>query len=392
MTAVLVTDGEQRTALAIVRSLGSRGHTVHVCGAEPRTLAGSSRHAARRHVVSSPLRDAAAYASAVARVAEAAGIDIVLPVTEAALLAILEYRHLFPGQVIPWPDLAIVRRVCDKQALTQSAPQFGIAVPSQWIANRTEDLAGASAPFPVVLKPARSVIEDGKGRQKLGVGHAANAEELTTYAEALAPQAYPVLVQQRVQGPGVGVFLLIWNGELRAVFSHIRLREKPPSGGVSVYRESIAADSGLVERSRRFLAHLGWNGVAMIEYKVEAATGVPYLMEINGRFWGSLQLAVDAGVDFPAMLVDLVRGKDPGPIPVYRTGVRSRWWWGDVDHLIARLKHSDQALNLPPGAPGRAHTIREFLKLWRPGDRNEIFRWHDPVPLLWETLTWLRRR
>ena len=40
----------------------------------------------------------------------------------------------------------------------------------------------------------------------------------------------------------------------------------------------------------------------MVEFKLDARDGVAKLMEINGRFWGSLQLAVDAGVDFPAIL------------------------------------------------------------------------------------------
>ena len=84
---------------------------------------------------------------------------------------------------------------------------------------------------------------------------------------------------------------------MRAVFAHRRLREKPPSGGVSVYRESVAPDPSLVARAAALLAGLGWRGVAMVEMKTDARTGTPYLMEVNGRFWGSLQLAVDAGVD-----------------------------------------------------------------------------------------------
>ena len=69
---------------------------------------------------------------------------------------------------------------------------------------------------------------------------------------------------------------------------------------MSVYRESVAADPDLVRRSRALLDAFGWCGVAMVEYKLDERTGTPYLMEVNGRFWGSLQLAIDAGVDFPS--------------------------------------------------------------------------------------------
>jgi predicted ATP-grasp superfamily ATP-dependent carboligase len=176
------------------------------------------------------------------------------------------------------------------------------------------------------------------------------------------------------------------------VFAHRRIREKPPAGGVSVYRESIAAEPDLVRRSRELLQRFGWEGVAMIEYKVDAATGEPYLMEVNGRFWGSLQLAVDAGVDFPALLASLALGQHPPAITSYRTGVRSRWWWGDVDSLLLRLRRSPASLALLPGEPGRLRHLIQFLKLWRPGDRNEILRLDDPMPFLHETREWLHGR
>jgi hypothetical protein len=80
------------------------------------------------------------------------------------------------------------------------------------------------------------------------------------------------------------------------------------------------------------------------------------------------------------------------PVTTYRTGVRSRWWWGDVDHLLARLLHSDAALALPPDAPTRRRAVWDFLKLWRPGDHNEILRLADPGPFVQETIDWLRRR
>jgi hypothetical protein len=115
-------------------------------------------------------------------------------------------------------------------------------------------------------------------------------------------------------------------------------------------------------------------------------------MEINGRFWGSLQLAIDSGVNFPLLLMEAAEGRNPDPVTTYRNGVRSRWWWGDVDQLIARLRHSAAELELPPGAKGKLAALVEFLALWRPGDRNEVLRVRDPVPFLRESLDWLLRR
>lgn len=126
----------------------------------------------------------------------------------------------------------------------------------------------------------------------------------------------------------------------------------------------------------------------MVEFKVEEETGIHYLMEVNGRFWGSLQLAVDAGVDFPRLLVGAALGAPAHEPPTYREGIRSRWWWGDVDHLVARLRDGGEPAGSASG--GRLPLLADFLALWRPGDRYEVLRADDPGPILRETGTWLR--
>ncbi|MDH5761188.1 MAG: ATP-dependent carboxylate-amine ligase, partial [Gemmatimonadota bacterium] len=119
-------------------------------------------------------------------------------------------------------------------------------------------------------------------------------------------------------------------------------------------------------------------------------TGTPYLMEVNGRFWGSLQLAVDAGVDFPELLVRVAEGKDVPPIPGYRIGVRSRWLWGDVDHLLSVLRGPKGLRETHPELPTALGAVARFLVPWRPGDRFEVLRPDDPRPFLRESAEWFR--
>jgi predicted ATP-grasp superfamily ATP-dependent carboligase len=392
---VVITDGEQRAALAVVRSLGRAGYRCVVCSSSGRSLAGASRFAAGDRAVPPALAEPAAFASSVIALVRTEAAALVIPISEAAMLALLPEQSALAPAVVPFPDAEAFRRLSDKAELLRVAPEVGLAVPRQvTLRDPTEAarLTGDAIGFPVVLKPSRSVAGGGARRRKLTVRHAASLGELRAEAAAMPGEAYPLLVQQRIIGPGIGIFLLVWNGATIAEFAHRRLREKPPSGGVSVYRESVAADPGLVARSRALLDRFGWRGVAMVEYKLDAATGTPYLMEINGRFWGSLQLAIDAGVDFPALLAAAALGDPIEPARRYRLGVRSRWWWGDVDQLLLRLRRSPAELDLPPGAGGRAGALASFLRLWWPGDRNEILRWSDPRPFVRETLLWLRGR
>jgi len=390
--SVVVLDGEERSALAVVRSLGRVGYAVHVGAASPHSLAGGSRYSRSETLLPSPLSEGTAFIDAVAGLVKRTGASVLIPVTEASALKVLEYRDRFGATVIPLPERSIFQRICDKVEVLRVAEAIGIPAPARLTVGDRAQLIEAldRIRFPVVLKPARSVGDAGGGRLKLGVTYALTRAELDAAVERLGPESFPLMLQERIEGPGVGVFLLRWGGRTRAAFAHRRIREKPPSGGVSVYRESIALPSDLVAKSEELLARFDWEGVAMVEYKVDQASGTPFLMEINGRFWGSLQLAIDAGVDFPRLLLACALGACEPEVREFQTGIRSRWWWGDFDHLLARMRRSRHALALPPSAPSRLRTLASFLTLWRPGDRNEILRLDDPGPFLRETVEWFR--
>lgn len=390
---VVVTDGEHRAALAVVRSLGAAGHDVTVTATRVPALATVSRHAARARVVPSPLADPVGYARALASLVRELGIEVVEPVTDESCLALSPVRASLAPAVVPLPPDDVVWRTADKAEVARVARTVGIAVPEQWTLPAAEGLPDG-LDFPLVLKTSRSVIVDGASRTKSSVRYAADGAEARAVLAAFDPGAFPVLVQRRVVGPGAGTFFLRWNGGTRACFAHQRVREKPPSGGVSVCSESVALPDDLRGAGERLLDALGWSqGVAMIEYKRDRASGVPYLMEINGRFWGSLQLAIDCGVDFPALLIDAVAGRATAGPSAWPAGRQCRWWWGEVDHLITRLRRSDAALSLPPGSAPVSEALRAMLPSAAPGRRrNEVLRWDDPRPALRETIDWFRRR
>ncbi len=386
---VLVTDGEQRSALATVRSLGQAGFTSYVVSTKTRSLAGVSRFARAGAAVADPLREPGRFVDDLVALVRRWNIQALIPMTDASHLAVLPARGSFPGVCIPGPEAEAFREISDKQALLRTAAPLGIHEPEQWT---VEEPGGSTdlehLEFPVVVKPRTSIAGAGTTRARRTAQLLANAEALDAYLLGLPGEAYPVLVQRRIQGPGVGIFLLVWDGELLAAFSHRRLREKPPWGGVSVYRESYPLDAELLDQSVQLLREYEWRGVAMVEYKLDANTGKAYLMEVNGRLWGSLQLAIDAGVDFPTLLLRAALGDRVQPVLEYRTGVRCRWWWGDVDHLLGCLRGGVR--DVPNAQPGRGRAIVDFFKLWRPGDHSEVFRPSDLRPFLHESARWFR--
>ena len=388
---ILITDGDERSALAAARSLVAAGYHVHAAAPGRLSLAGVSRRVTPRAIEADPLADPQGYARAVARLVRELAIDVLLPVTDASVEALLEYRDELPPRVeLPLPNLRVYRQASDKAAMLELARAAGLAVPPTVVIETRaagEQLPGPEF-FPAVVKPHRSVIpaagQNGR-RRKVTVSCVADAASCRAVLAGLPDGAFPVLLQQRVHGPGEGLFGLRWNGRMVATFAHRRIREKPLEGGVSVYRQSITPPAELIAAGTRLLVRLGWQGVAMIECKRDLATGRFVFMEVNGRLWGSLQLAIDAGVDFPALLVACALGRLCAPTNGYRVGVGSRWFWGDVDHLYLRLRDGNGAGE----GMGRLAALRDFFRV-RPGrDREEIWRWRDPGPFLLESLRWI---
>lgn len=389
---VLLTDGDERVALAVARSLAGAGYDVHVTAAHHLSLAGVSRGVTGHRVRCGALERPIDYAWEIGGLARRLGAEALLPIADESCEAILENTDALPADIgLPMPSLLAYRTVCDKALMLERAKAAGLAIPQTVVLQHREDLDAVPPDwYPIVLKPRRSVVAAerlsvwGK-RTKTCVAWVEHPGDLGRALAAIPAGAFPVLAQRRVLGAGEGIFLLRWNGEYVAEFAHRRIREKPPAGGVSVYRESVAVDPVLGAAAKRLLDALDWRGVAMVECKQDDATGEPVFMEVNGRFWGSLQLAIDAGVDFPSLLLASAFGRRFRPVTRYTRGIRGRWFWGDVDHLYLMLAKSRKELHLDGDGRRRSEVIRDFLR-HRRGDREDVFRWWDPAPFAMETL------
>jgi predicted ATP-grasp superfamily ATP-dependent carboligase len=390
---ILVTDGEQRAALASIRSLGAAGHQVTVVSSRTPCIGSVSRYAAKQAVLPSPMRNGAAFAAAIWARAAADGCGWILPITEESVLA-LDPATAPPGAAkLLAPPLEVFRRLSDKELVLATAAQQGIRVPRQWVITRPNEPLPQELPARIAIKAARSIVGEGGNRQRNNVQYAEGREAVAAALAQLPAEAFPVLVQERIRGQGIGAFLLRWDGRTVARFAHRRMREKPPTGGVSVCAQSVALDPALAAASEKLVSALGLeHGVAMVEYKQDASTGEPVLMEINGRLWGSLQLAIDSGVDFPSLWLACANNAAPAVPPTWRQGQRLRWRWGEIDHLVARLRRRYDPDDLPPNDPGLLRTIVDVLRPLATDERSELARRDDPAPSRRETLDWLQRR
>ena len=386
MKRTLVLDANQRSALAVTRSLGKRGIPVITAEESLTTLAGASRYSRQHLEYPSPRQDPDQFVEVLSQLVKQHRIEILMPMTELTTELLLKNKSAFVEAVIPFPDIQTVNLLANKCTLMRMALELDIPTPKTWYADTTNSLPVELDKFnyPLVLKPGKSwLLHQGKwDRAAVQFAHdSSTARKILN--EETGFHAHPFLLQESVAGHGEGVFALYDCGKPLAFFAHRRLREKPPSGGVSVLSESRAVDPVLLAHTRALLDNVNWHGIAMVEFKV-ASDGTPYLMEVNTRFWGSLQLAIDAGVDFPWLLYQLACGKQPDPVENYKTGTRLRWMLGDIDSLYLTLRDSRYSLTTKLNAICCFFTPSPFKT------RHEIGRWSDPAPAWYEIKQYLR--
>jgi len=375
----LVLDGDTRAALAIVRSLGRRGIHVTVASEASSSLAGSSRWCSERLVYPCPCSSARLFVDwLIPTLADKP--DTVLFTTSDVTTSIVGKSRLSlpPAARALLPPQKSLVLAMNKSATIDLAARLGVPAPKSVEFHRKGSIDVSRVRFghPVVVKASQSDLP-----HRFGTTYAHDPDELRLVLQEVLVDSPSALVQEVIAGEGTAIFALFDSGEPLVTFAHRRLIEKPPWGGVSVLSESIEPPPDTLRLALGMLSELGWHGVAMVEFK-RAKAGVPCLMEINPRFWGSLQLAIRSGVDFPYLAFQLAMGQAV-EAPVTRRAV-NRWVLGEMDSLTTTLLS---------GSPGRSRMRDCLSHLWslRHGPCCEVERLGDLWPALYEYASWLRQ-
>lgn len=383
---ILVLDANQRSALAVTRSLGAHQHFIITADETVSALAGSSKFSRDYIQCPSPARQPKEFCEWLRATTASAKIDWVFPVTEISSQLILLHPEALGEARLPFASLECVMSLADKWQLIQLAETLGIKHPRSSHYNSGAELNAtiiANLTYPVVLKPTQSRRWLGDRWLSTAVHIADSAEQLTNLIQNTAYfRDFPFMLQEYIPGHGAGIFALYNQGSPITFFAHQRLREKPPRGGVSVFSRSVPLDPRLLETTKTLLGAANWHGVAMVEFKI-SADGTPYIMEVNTRFWGSLQLAIDAGVDFPSLLLQVCADGASTPPRAYRINQRLRWLLGDVDSLYLLLRDPDFSLTQ------KVRRILDFITPRPFSTKHEVNRWSDLAPAWHELKTYI---
>ncbi len=337
MNILLLDSGGQNT-LAIIRSLGKKKiFNIETVGYNKLSLANYSKYSAKKHIVPSPKDNPDLFIKAILEILSKNKYDLLMPVGYSSFKICMQYQN----EIKDLTNIVLTNNnsftiASNKTETYQLAEQLNIPYPKTYRLQNKSDITKLEPQFPVVIK---APFEMGKNV----VEYAYSKEDMIKKFDALYfdynfKEPYLPVVQDYITGDGYGFFAHYNNGVCMSQFMHKRIREYPVTGGASVCAESYY-DIKLEEYGKRILDHLNWNGVAMVEFKKDIQTGEYKLMEINPKFWGSLELALVCGIEFPYYIIKQAQGEK---IPINTKFPQIKFQWllnGELYHFISRPKN-----------------------------------------------------
>ena len=380
MRPALLLGDEPRIVVPAARSLWRRGIPVSVATLAVHSLPVRSR-AIRHFYRLSVEGQADSPIDRLLSIIDTERADWLLPTSDSALSFVANhYARLSTSIKLACPDADTIRTVLDKNRTIDAAIRCGIAAPRTYTIESLARLREEREilPFPLIAKP---VSKEAHASFKLRYYREWPGLEREFLQDSDFGRKY--MLQQYEPGEGFGIEVLMADGCPKILFAHRRLQEYPSTGGVSVVASSEHLHPELVEKSVSLLRELGWEGLAMVEYRYDRDSGHATLMEVNGRVWGSIGLSVSAGIDFPFAAWQLAHGQNVAPAN-YKPEVRARWTAGVMLRLYD-LFVNPQTDGMPRPSPFRE--LFRTVKVIGPGTSDMLWAWDDPRPAISELLS-----
>jgi len=378
---VLVLNGNRQAGLAVVQSLGREGVPVTVGSHRRVPLARLSQYSEGTYVHPDPEAGASAFITDLLDFLHETTHDTVIPVADSTTTLLSKHKGAVEatGTTAAVADWETYEQTYDKGRTFDLAASLSVPIPET---HAPDSLAAVDSiadqiPYPAVIKPRSKTVWDGAGQCHYTTiddrHYVESASELTSaYASVLAEnpflqatERYP-LVQEYVDGTTTTTVVLADQGEVLAHFQEERLRTYPPSGGNSTLLRA-RSNARMAEYAATLIEALEWTGPAMVEF-MQTADDEFSLIEVNGRYWGSVPFAIACGVDFPWLHYQLLGGERPEPVHSYDLARREqRLLFGDLKWLLQQLSE------------GNLRALSDFLQACLTA-KQTFLSVSDPVP------------
>lgn len=379
--SVLVLTTQKQAGLAIVRSLGRHGVSVVAGGPTHPTLGMLSRYSDGQYVYPDPQTDRERFIEHLLSYLRDEDHEFVFGPTDSMTYLLSKHGEEIErtGTEVAVEDWDTFQQVFDKARLFEQLSETAVPCPETHAPAGLDDVESLASdvPYPVVVKPRSKTCWDQQGQYRTLLVEDRNyadepAELVETYRTILTEMPdrhnWQPLIQEYVPGETTTTVVLADEGTVRAHFQERRLRTVPPSGGSSALL-SVVDDPQMRTYAERVMETFDWTGPAQVEF-MERPDGEYVLIEVNGRYWGSLPFAINCGVDFPWLHYRQLRGETVSHDGDYQTDVIQRRTAQDVKWFRQQL------------ADGNFRAAGKFLTDFARVDHTFVSL-SDPLPTAW---------
>jgi predicted ATP-grasp superfamily ATP-dependent carboligase len=361
---VIVTGGQFPAALAALRSLARHGFSPVAVATTRGSYASFSRSVSAIRRVPDVSVSASRFVEGVAAICGDHDRVVLIPGTEPELVALVTWNHLLPPSVLGLPSPETLGRATDKVLLNELARAAGMQAPSSTLVG-VEGRDTSALPFPGVIKPVRTVAQDGDTLASVSATPIAGPADLASFlARAGGGDA---LYQPLLSGDLYSLAGVMWRGKLRAPVLQVALSIFPePCGGSAVAR-SVPVDESRVRQMEQVMNAMNWEGIVQLQW-IRNTDG-DFVIDVNPRIYGSIELANAAGCDLAAIWAKLLLG-----IPSPETFSRREVLYRNLETSRRPRKRIDAG-----SMPHAAVTA------------NSVFAASDPLPVLASVIRGLRK-
>lgn len=384
---ILILGGERSQTVSIVRSLG-RDYDIYLATSvrfkNRFPKARFSKFVKKNYYYSDPLNHPNKFINDLLKIVKKDNFEFIMGTHETNILPITFYRDDFEKYTtLVHPSNEKLIKTFNKKETLRIAKNLDIKIPLTYD-TKFEELKSISKniSYPIVVKPQWTVYWDGysKNMSRKNIKIVFSKEELLKTFNELTQGKYNPLIQELIPGQGYGALdvltLLDKNQNLKAIFMQKRLKESSIYGGAAVYWKSIPIINELKKNSLNLLKEMKWEGISMVEYKQDPRDGVPKLMEVNGRFWGTLPLAILCGIDFPILYMKIKSGQENKLINNYLKGIHMKHSVESTHRLFNVLFKKN------PSWISRENELKDYIKIFFAKD--SLFTLSDPMPSIVE--------
>ena len=332
---ILITDANYKYSLGIVRQLGKDGFKNIFCLTEKKySLSFFSKYCKEELILNRNYT-----CKELGEICKQKNITFIIIVGTNSFKKIVPCKEILEkyGVYFVSVDEEKLNIAFSKKATYKVAEKIGIPIAKTFYPTTFDDLNSIkdNIQYPCVIKGlyevGGNIVDYAYKKEELEKKYINICEKFNLKENELP------MIQEYIDGFGCGFFAVYSHGKCGLTFQHKRIREYPVSGGASVCAESYK-NSKVEEYGKKLLDVLHWHGVAMVEFKMNK-DGIPILMEINPKFWGSTDLALEAGVNFPKALIDIHLNKEIEYSDKYKIPLRYHWpLQGDICHGIDNPK------------------------------------------------------